>query len=113
MLIVQNKPGSSNHSTNKGAITIDTAKLYPIESPTIAIARERASCSTRGAKPATSTTLSPSCKGSRLREEVRYVRVGEVIEGKADSTETVQLPGYTIGEISHLSLRRLKLGLKN
>ncbi|CAM5199282.1 excinuclease ABC subunit UvrA [Oligella ureolytica] len=53
-----------------------------------------------------STTLCPSCKGSRLREEVRYVRVGEVIEGKADSTETVQLPGYTIGEISHLSLRR-------
>lgn len=53
-----------------------------------------------------STTLCPSCEGSRLREEVRYVRVGEAIEDDTGSTEVEQLPGYTIGEISHLSLRR-------
>ncbi|QPT39232.1 Excinuclease ABC subunit A [Oligella ureolytica] len=52
-----------------------------------------------------STILCPSCEGSRLREEVRYVRVGDVIEGSAHANAGEQLPGYTIGDISHLSLR--------
>lgn len=67
-----------------------------------------------------STTLCPSCEGSRLREEVRYVRVGEDIEHSANvdnvATEDVttdRLPGYTISEISHLSLRRAQAWFDN
>lgn len=52
------------------------------------------------------TTACPSCLGTRLREEVRYVRVGEEFEDSAETTDSEQLPGYTIGEISHLSLSR-------
>lgn len=68
------------------------------------------------------TTPCTACKGTRLREEVRYVRVGEQMEDEisvalegtevavkssADTSETstaIQLPGYNISEISHLSL---------
>lgn len=64
-----------------------------------------------------SINLCPSCKGTRLREEVRYVRVGEKIEDTVDTSNNtanakelnnshIRLPGYTISEISHLSLRR-------
>ena len=52
------------------------------------------------------TTLCPSCKGSRLREEVRFVRVGEEIEAEARASNDNALPGYNISEISHLSLER-------
>ena len=52
------------------------------------------------------TTSCPSCLGTRLREEVRYVRVGDLLEDSTKTADGEQLPGYTIGEISHLSLRR-------
>ena len=59
------------------------------------------------------TTACPSCLGTRLREEVRYVRVGEEFEDSAETTDSEQLPGYTIGEISHLSLSRAQHWFEN
>ncbi|MDO5666666.1 MAG: excinuclease ABC subunit UvrA [Alcaligenaceae bacterium] len=71
------------------------------------------------------TTVCTACKGTRLREEVRFVRVGNQIEDdlkvapdseQSSSTTTAEtavaaaatnkLPGYNISEISHLSLAR-------
>ena len=58
------------------------------------------------------TTPCTSCHGTRLRSEIRYVRVGDEIEEELmtdtlDTDETTtKLPGYNISEISHLSLDR-------
>ncbi len=59
------------------------------------------------------TTTCPSCLGTRLREEVRYVRVGEELEDSTETKGSDQLPGYTIGEISHLSLSRAQNWFEN
>lgn len=69
------------------------------------------------------TTVCSACKGTRLREEVRFVRVGDQLEADVQvalvddeamppsttADETVKankLPGYNISEISHLPLER-------
>ena len=58
------------------------------------------------------TTPCTTCHGTRLRSEIRYVRVGDEIEEELmtdtlDTDETTtKLPGYNISEISHLSLDR-------
>ena len=69
-----------------------------------------------------STIPCPACHGTRLREEARFVRIGAAIEAavlpepstpadaaKAAHTEpdnSARLPGYSLSEVSHLSLAR-------
>lgn len=58
------------------------------------------------------TTPCTVCHGTRLRKEIRYVRIGDKLEDDVsteisdESEVTTQLPGYNISEISQLSLER-------
>ncbi|SPY07719.1 excinuclease ABC subunit UvrA [Oligella urethralis] len=69
-----------------------------------------------------STIPCPACHGTRLREEARFVRIGAAIEAAVlpepstpaeaasashtDSDNSARLPGYSLSEVSHLSLAR-------
>ncbi|WP_048767678.1 excinuclease ABC subunit UvrA [Oligella urethralis] len=69
-----------------------------------------------------STIPCPACHGTRLREEARFVRIGAAIEeavlpepstpadatkaAHTESDNSARLPGYSLSEVSHLSLAR-------
>ena len=69
-----------------------------------------------------STIPCPACHGTRLREEARFVRIGAAIEAAVlpepstpadaasashtESDNSPRLPGYSLSEVSHLSLAR-------